>query len=112
VEVPAADKLKDDEYVRKVLGVHDLSDKILDWGIEDDKKILEQLSPENRLFNPRPFELEAAVEPEAAATQRQPSRNPSGVWGSSRFDPYAVRKADGSKATGSKVNPYVLDHDD
>ena len=52
IEVLGTDEINKDPYVRRVLGVDDRYDRILNWAIEDDKKILEKSLPTTRLFNP------------------------------------------------------------
>jgi hypothetical protein len=133
VEVPAAESLTRVSTVRHVLGVDYAieklnKDKMLNWDIKQEARILEASPLSTRLFNPRPFAPKSTSTdrnnsaPGASASRvpkrsssavfshkpseptRKISRWASGVW-DNPDDPYTVKHNHGaasSKAAGSK----------
>ena len=79
VEVAALSNFTGDHHVREVLGWDDDSDRILNWGIEEDKTKLEASPALIRLYNPRPFGVGGPVEP-AASSARLLKRKNARVW--------------------------------
>ena len=96
VEVAALSDFTGDPHVREVLGWDDDSDRILNWGIEEDKKKLEASPALIRLYNQRQFGVGDPVEP-AAPSARLLKRKNAGVWPRWKEPQTAVS------------NPYLVD---